>query len=122
MNQPSRRTFLKGAGASLALPMLESISAQRAHATGAPTDQPRRLVCVGSYLGFYQSDFFPTTTGRDYDISPVLKPIDRFRDEMSIFSGLDHRGREWSRRLASLDVGVGDWQHFDGSTGGDRDR
>ena len=93
MNQPNRRTFLKGAGASLALPMLESLSAQRAHAGGAPTDQPRRLVCVGSYLGFYQSDFFPTTTGRDYDMSPVLKPIDRFRDEMTIFSGLDHRGR-----------------------------
>ena len=93
MNQSNRRTFLKGAGVSLALPMLESMSAQRAHAAGEPIDQPKRLVCVGSYLGFYQSDFFPTTTGRDYDMSPVLKPIDRFRNEMTIFSGLDHRGR-----------------------------
>ena len=96
MYRPDRRTFLKGATASLALPMLESLSAYGAvNATGttAAAIQPRRLVCVGVYLGFYQDDFFPAKTGRDYDTPPVLKPIEDFRDEMSIFSGLDHRGR-----------------------------
>lgn len=97
MNRTDRRIFLKGAGLSLALPMLESLSTRRARATStstaAMTEQPKRLVCVGSYLGFYQSDFFPARTGREYDISTVLKPIERFRDEMTIFSGLDHRGR-----------------------------
>ena len=44
-------------------------------------------------LAFYQDDFFPNATGRDYDISPVLTPIEEFRREMTIFSGLDHRGR-----------------------------
>ena len=73
--------------------MLESLSPRSAHASGSSTDQPKRLVCVGSYLGFYQSDFFPAKTGAGYDMSPVLKPIERFRDEMTIFSGLDHRGR-----------------------------
>ena len=96
MHQPDRRMFLRGAGVSLALPMLESLSTRRAHASSAsidPTEQPQRLVCVGSYLGFYQRDFFPAQTGRGYDMSPVLKPVEKFRDEMSIFSGLDHRGR-----------------------------
>lgn len=93
MRLPDRRALLKGAGVSLALPMLESMSAQGTLASGSPTGQPKRLVCVGSYLGFYQSDFFPARTGHAYDMSPVLKPIDRFREEMTIFSGLDHRGR-----------------------------
>ena len=92
MNSPDRRTFLKGASASLALPMLESLTTRSARAA-TPAAKPKRLVCVGVYLGFYQRDFFPTNTGRDYDISPVLKPIEKFRDEMTIFSGLDHRGR-----------------------------
>ena len=92
MNSPDRRTFLKGASASLALPMLESLTTRSARAA-TPAAKPKRLVCVGVYLGFYQRDFFPTNSGRDYDISPVLKPIEKFRDEMTIFSGLDHRGR-----------------------------
>lgn len=94
MNPSDRRTFLKGASVSLALPMLESTRIVRG-ATGDEdsTHPPHRLVCVGVYLGFHQADFFPSSTGRNYDISPVLKPIEGFRKEMTIFSGLDHRGR-----------------------------
>jgi Protein of unknown function (DUF1552) len=94
LRPPHRRTFLKGASVSLALPMLESTRV----AQGATHDKDsayrsKRLVCVGVYLGFHQRDFFPSKTGRNYDISPVLEPIESFRDEMTIFSGLDHRGR-----------------------------
>ena len=92
MNHLDRRKFLTGAGVGLALPMLESFSSPRADASDA-SERPKRLVCIGSYLGFYQRDFFPAKTGRDYDVSPVLKPIESFRDETTIFSGLDHRGR-----------------------------
>jgi len=92
MKPQDRRTFLKGATASLALPMLESFVSQSALAA-TPAAPKKRLVCVGVYLGFFQRDFFPTKTGRDYDISPVLKPIEKYRDEMTVFSGLDHRGR-----------------------------
>ena len=78
---------------SLALPMLESFvpgSASAARESRAPLE---RLVCVGTYLGFHQPDFFPAHTGRDYECSPVLKPIESYRDEFTIYSGLDHRGR-----------------------------
>ncbi len=88
-----RRVFLKGVGASLALPMLESLASAQAVATAATQSQAKRLVCVGVYLGFYQSDFFPKQTGSGYEISPVLQKVDKFRDQMTIFSGLDHRGR-----------------------------
>ena len=59
----------------------------------AAAGSTERLVCIGTYLGFYQPAFFPTQTGRDYEISTVLAPIERFRDRATILSGLDHRGR-----------------------------
>ena len=88
-----RRTFLKGAGISLALPMLEALSPDVASAAVSDALRLRRFVGVGTYLGFYQQDFFPSETGRDYEISPVLQPIEQLRDQMSVFSGLDHRAR-----------------------------
>ncbi|MCY4596037.1 MAG: DUF1552 domain-containing protein, partial [Bryobacterales bacterium] len=91
LNRTDRRNFLRGVGASLALPMLESFAPRSAR--GAQATRTDRLVCIGTYLGFYQSAFYPQQTGPDYEISPVLKPIERFRDQATIFSGLDHRGR-----------------------------
>ena len=89
-----RRRFLKGLGFSLALPMMESFKAPIALA--APTSgtgQAKRLVWVGSYLGFHQANFFPKQTGKLYELPYVLEPLSQFRDKFSIFSGLDHRGR-----------------------------
>ena len=88
-----RRSFLRGVGVGLAIPMLESLATGRTD--GAAKDEARlqRLVCVGTYLGFHQDSFFPARTGSEYTISPVLKPVESFRREMTIFSGLDHRGR-----------------------------
>lgn len=54
---------------------------------------PKRFVCVGTYLGFFQRDFFPEKTGRDYSMPFLLEPLGEFRDQMTVFSGLDHRGR-----------------------------
>ena len=93
MNPSDRRVFLRGASASLAIPLLESFAVPAALGSQQTHQFPKRLVCVGVYLGFYQDDFFPKTTGRDYEISTVLQPIEKFRHEMTIFSGLDHRGR-----------------------------
>ena len=79
-----RRTFLRASGVSLALPLLESL--------GAAPVEPKRLVFVGSYLGFYREAFFPKQTGADYETPEVLEPLAPFRDQTTILSGLDHRG------------------------------
>ncbi len=73
--------------------MLESLSPVTLH--GARQEDPflQRLVCAGTYLGFHQPDFFPATTGTGYECSTVLKPIESHRDRFTVFSGLDHRGR-----------------------------
>ena len=93
MERPDRRKFLRGVGGSLALPMLEAFAPRRARGGQAADKRPRRLVCAGTYLGFHQPDFFPARSGRDYEISPVLQPLRSLRNEMTVFSGLDHRGR-----------------------------
>jgi len=87
-----RRRFLRGMGMSLALPMLESFSVPCLQATTASMPV-KRLVCIGTYLGFHQTDFFPKQTGKAYDMPYVLEPLASFRNQFSVFSGLDHRGR-----------------------------
>lgn len=90
--RPDRRNFLKGVGLGLALPMLESFELPKVHASAA-VKSPKRFVSVGTYLGFHQDDFFPKTAGKSYEMPFVLDPLKNFREQFSIFSGLDHRGR-----------------------------
>ena len=91
----NRRRFLNGFGFSLALPMLESFRTPIALAASASSasGQAKRLVCIGTYLGFHQAHFFPKQTGKSYELPYVLEPLEQFRNQFSIFSGLDHRGR-----------------------------
>ena len=55
----NRRTFLQGAGAVLALPLLESM----ASAAGAGTENPRRMIAMCNDLGFVPDYFFPVGEG-----------------------------------------------------------
>lgn len=104
-----RRKFLTNAGIGLALPALGSRFS--CEAAENPDDQKKldRLVCIGTYLGFHQASFFPSETGKDYDNSLVLSPLESFRNEMTIFSGLDHRGRNghegWKAWMTGTAIG-----------------
>lgn len=87
---PERRTFLQAVGVGLALPMLESTAT--AASTKRSSDSPaKRLVAIGTYLGFHTPSWFPKETGERYEISAVLKPIERHREQFTLLSGLDHR-------------------------------
>ena len=88
-NQPriSRRTFLRGAGATLALPLLEAMLPGMAH---ADTQAPRRLICINTTLGLRTENLFPTQAGRDYELTPYLEAIKEFRDDFTVCSGLSH--------------------------------
>jgi len=80
----NRRTFLTGAGVALLLPRLESL--------GEVTNResPRRLVCIGNHLGFYPGNFFPRQAGKDYVPTSTLKPLAGHRNDLTVFSNLDH--------------------------------
>ena len=51
---------------------------------------PRRMLLISNNLGVLPEPFFPTTTGRDYELSPYLSELDDFRDDFTVFSGLSH--------------------------------
>jgi len=91
-NRVDRRQFLRGLGISLALPMLESFQSPLMHASSG-SNSVKRLVAIGTYLGFHQTDFFPDKKGKGYKLPYVLEPLAGNRSEFSILSGLDHRGR-----------------------------
>ena len=96
----NRRRFIRATGVGLALPLLES-SGDAANVSNAAPVQ--RMVAVGSYLGFHTPSFFPKTPGRTYQLPPLLSSLDGLRDDVSLFSGLDHRAfnghKYWSNYL-----------------------
>ena len=49
-----------------------------------------KMVCVGNSFGMYADAFFPKTSGRDYQTPRLLEPLQRHRDDFTIFSNLDH--------------------------------
>lgn len=84
-----RRSFLKTAGRALpALPLLAS-SLGRAEEAAA---KPKRLVCIGLDLSLRPEAFSPAKPGADYELSPLLKPMARWKDQLTVFSKLDHPG------------------------------
>jgi hypothetical protein len=50
----------------------------------------RRMVCINTPLGVHPAYFFPTTAGRDYELSPYLEVVKDFRDDFTVISGLSH--------------------------------
>lgn len=83
-----RRSFLKAAGVCIALPALESFPRMaRAARSAAP---PRRMICVGNEFGMYPGAFWPQQAGGDYQLTQLLKPLEGFRKDLTLFSHLDH--------------------------------
>src|SRR6188472_4250802 len=85
-----RRTFLRAAGVSLALPRLDAFAPARARAADA---RPRRrMVCVCAPLGLHPEYFFPEKAGADYELTPYLEVLKEFRGQFTVVSGLAHAG------------------------------
>ena len=86
--QVDRRHLLKGMGVSLALPAFESIHSGYAATTDATA--PKRLISIGSHLGFHPEKFFPTEEGLNYTMTHTLKSIEEHRNDFTVFSNLHH--------------------------------
>ena len=82
-----RRTFLRGAGVAMALPLLDVMARRASAATPAVK---RRMVCINTPLGVHPEYFFPEKAGRDYELSPYLEVLKDFRDDFTVISGLSH--------------------------------
>jgi hypothetical protein len=84
----SRRTFLRAAGVSVALPCLDALAPRRAR--GATADVRRRMVCICAPLGVHAPHFFPAKSGKDYELTPYLEILKNVRDDFTVMSGLSH--------------------------------
>ena len=81
-----RRTFLRGMGATLALPLLDAMVP--ALSARAPATPRFAAIYVGNGMNMF--DWTPPTEGVGFELSPTLRPLEPFRDRMLVFSGLDN--------------------------------
>ncbi len=89
-HQLDRRTVLKGAGVSMALPWLSAM--QKAAASDVTDAPPQRFVAMTLGLGLVADNLNPAAAGRDYKPSRYLKKIDDLRDSYTVISGSSHPG------------------------------
>jgi len=109
----SRRTVLRGMGVSLALPLLDAmVPALTAAASAAKPARrygffymPNGVAMNHTGVNYWK----PQTVGTDFEFSPILKPLESFRDQLTVVSGLHNRGAE------SLGDGNGDHTRSTGS-------
>lgn len=82
----SRRMFLRGAGAALALPFLDAMRP----AFGAAPEPPRRLVAICTNLGVLERHFVPAEAGSGYALTTYLEPLKDLRDQFTVITGTSH--------------------------------
>ena len=87
----SRRTFLRGAGVAVGLPLLEAmIPASTALSQTAAMPKPRMGFIYFPH-GAIMDKWTPVTEGKDFEISPILKPLEKFKKQLTIVSGLENK-------------------------------
>jgi hypothetical protein len=86
----SRRTLLRGAGAANALPLLDSM-VPAATALAQTAAKPKtRLGCIYIPHGATMDKWTPAATGSRFELSEILAPLEPFREELCVVSGLAH--------------------------------
>ena len=85
----SRRTVLRGLGATLSLPLLEAMVPAMTSTVKTAAAPTKRFGAVFVPMGERPSHWTPTTTGVNFEFSPILKPIESFRDSIIVVSNID---------------------------------
>src|ERR1700733_3901798 len=86
----SRRTFLRGAGVAVGLPLLDAmIPAWTALAQTAAKGTPH-MGFIYFPLGALMDQWTPTAEGTNFDLPPILKPLEPFKKQLTIVSGLEN--------------------------------
>jgi len=81
-----RRSFLRGAGATLALPWMEAMMPVGAAAPSAPVRTPRMAMLYFG-TGMNMRQFYPEGFGMDAKMSRILKPLEPHRGKFTVLSG-----------------------------------
>ena len=110
----SRRAFLRGAGGLVGLPLLDAMVPALGWARDARPKPPTRLCFVYVPNGMVMSSWTPTKEGKDFEFTPILKPLEPFREHTLVLSRLmDHNanalgdgGGDHARASASFLTGA----------------
>jgi len=91
-NQLSRRTFLRASGIAMGLPLLSSMGAPRllAQDESGESSDVRRMLAICAPLGIHTPNLFPEKAGKEFELTPYLKPMESLRNKFSVISGIMH--------------------------------
>src|SRR3954453_15970101 len=89
-----RRTFLKGVGVTLALPVLDAMIPARTLWAQTPARALPRLGFVYVPHGAIMDKWTPATEGAGFEFTPILKPLEAHAKYLNVVSGLGHRAAD----------------------------
>lgn len=85
---------MRGLGAAVALPALDAMLPAMSSRRYTGPESPVRLSVVYVPNGIVMEDWTPSKTGRDFEFTRILKPLEPFREDLFVLSGLDdHNGK-----------------------------
>ena len=110
----ARRTFLRGIGAAISLPVLDAMTPAFAATTRLASNSPRRMAFVYVPNGIIMKDWTPQAVGTQFELPRILKPLEQLRQQVTLLSGLtQNTGRalgdgpgDHARAAASFLTGV----------------
>ena len=114
----SRRTFLRGAGAALALPLLDAMVPAATLLAQTAANAPTRFSAIYLPNGVAMPAWTPAREGAAFELSPILKPLEPFRDTLIVISNLDNapNGVAHAPRPTGYLTGVRDGEGLQGSS------
>jgi hypothetical protein len=87
----SRRTFLRGAGVTVALPFLESMVPAQTPLKSTAAAAKTRLGCFYVPHGATMYKWTPATQGKNFEMSETLSPLEKYRKHLTVVSNLSHK-------------------------------
>jgi hypothetical protein len=87
-----RRTFLRGVGTTMALPLLESMVPALTALAQTPANPPQRFGAIYFPNGATMKHWMPDTTGAGFEYKTILKPLEPYRDRVNLFGNLSRAG------------------------------
>jgi len=96
-----RRTFLRGLGVTIAIPLLDSMVPALTAAAKTAANGQRRLGFVYVPNGTIMDQWTPATAGSDFEFTPILKPLESLRDHLVVLSNFSRPGTDADHALAS---------------------
>jgi hypothetical protein len=89
-----RRTFLRGAGAMIALPLLDAMIPAGTALANTAAKPLTRLGFVYFPHGAIMEKWTPSAEGSNFELSPILEPLQPFQKQLTVISGLGNRPGE----------------------------